>query len=107
MVYTSSEIEAPRSVGSLLRFAYKESVAHMRETVREFWHSDEIGAPGISMGVLICGGFIVLPPMYLGIGIYEWHKAAKSDKKLKRWLKERKPPRNFDPKLGLEGNLES
>lgn len=107
MVYTLSEgVEAPRSVGSLLRFAYKESVAHMRETVHEFWHSDEIGAPGISMGVLVCGGFILLPPMYLGVGIYEWRKAAKFDRKLERWLKEKKPPRDFNPELGLEGNLE-
>ncbi len=113
MVYTLSEgeVDAPRSIGALLRFTYKESVAYIRDVAHDFWYPEgeieDSPAAAIAMGSFLMGGFLALPFFNLGVGIYEWRKAAKSDKKLERWLKDRKPPRNFDPKLGLEGNLES
>src|SRR3990172_6282438 len=110
MVYTPSEVEVPRSVGALLRFTYTESVADIRETAHDFRHPkgdiDDAPAYAIAMGSLLMGGFLALPFFNLGVGIYEWYKAAKFDRKLERYLKDRTLPRNFDPKLGLEGNLE-
>ena len=113
MVYTLSEgeVNAPRSIGALLRFTYKESVAHIRDVTHDFLYPkgdiDDSPATAIAMGSLLMGGFLAEPFLTLGKGIYEWYKAAKFDRKLERWLKERKPPRDFKPELGLEGNLES
>ena len=112
MTYALSEgaIDAPRSIGALLKFTYRESAEHVREVTRNFFYPsgdiDDAPINAIGMGSLVFGGFIALPFINFGEGAYKWYKAAKRDREFEKWRKRGKPLQAFRPEEDLEGNLE-